>query len=38
MRRPQQKLSKALLPGITRVPLPGHTPDHSGYRIVSACP
>ena len=24
-----------VLPGITRVPLPGHTPDHSGYRIVS---
>ncbi|WP_233544118.1 MBL fold metallo-hydrolase [Salinisphaera sp. Q1T1-3] len=25
----------AVLPGITRVPLPGHTPDHSGYRIAS---
>lgn len=24
-----------VLPGITRVPLPGHTPDHSGYRIES---
>ena len=24
-----------VLPGITRVPLPGHTPDHSGYRVVS---
>ncbi|MDA3922159.1 MAG: MBL fold metallo-hydrolase [Salinisphaera sp.] len=24
-----------VLPGITRVPLPGHTPDHSGYRITS---
>ncbi|MBH04670.1 MAG: MBL fold metallo-hydrolase [Xanthomonadales bacterium] len=24
-----------VLPGITRVPLPGHTPDHSGYRIQS---
>ncbi|WP_423822072.1 MBL fold metallo-hydrolase [Salinisphaera sp. SPP-AMP-43] len=24
-----------VLPGITRVPLPGHTPDHSGYRIAS---
>ncbi|PAU82353.1 hypothetical protein CK501_04200 [Halovibrio salipaludis] len=24
-----------VLPGITRVPLPGHMPDHSGYRIVS---
>lgn len=25
-----------VLPGVTRVPLPGHTPDHSGYRIRSA--
>lgn len=24
-----------VMPGITRVPLPGHTPDHSGYRIQS---
>jgi len=24
-----------VLPGITRVPLPGHTPHHSGYRIES---
>lgn len=24
-----------VVPGITRVPLPGHTPDHSGYRIAS---
>lgn len=24
-----------VLPGVTRVPLPGHTPDHSGYRIQS---
>ena len=23
-------------PGITRVPLPGHTPGHSGYQITSA--
>ncbi|ERJ20435.1 ribonuclease Z protein [Salinisphaera shabanensis E1L3A] len=25
----------AFMPGITRYPLPGHTPDHSGYRIES---
>ncbi|MES1938892.1 beta-lactamase domain-containing protein [Salinisphaera sp. T5B8] len=25
----------AIRPGITRYPLPGHTPDHSGYRIES---
>ncbi|MES1929361.1 beta-lactamase [Salinisphaera dokdonensis CL-ES53] len=25
----------AIQPGITRMPLPGHTPDHSGYRIES---
>ncbi|OHV07682.1 MBL fold metallo-hydrolase [Kushneria phosphatilytica] len=25
----------AVIPGITRVPLPGHTPDHSGYRVES---
>lgn len=24
-----------VVPGITRYPLPGHTPDHSGYRIQS---
>jgi glyoxylase-like metal-dependent hydrolase (beta-lactamase superfamily II) len=26
---------KEVLPGITAVPLPGHTPGHTGYRIVS---
>jgi len=24
-----------VVPGITRYPLPGHTPDHSGYRVES---
>ena len=24
-----------VVPGVTRVPLPGHTPDHSGYRVES---
>ena len=24
-----------VMPGVTRVPLPGHTPDHGGYRITS---
>ncbi|WP_192497416.1 MBL fold metallo-hydrolase [Halospina sp. K52047b] len=33
--RMQRLAGTEVLPGITRVPLPGHTPDHSGYRIVS---
>ncbi|NIP73371.1 MAG: MBL fold metallo-hydrolase [Gammaproteobacteria bacterium] len=33
--RLQRLAGTEVLPGITRVPLPGHTPDHSGYRVVS---
>ena len=33
--RMQRLAGTEVVPGITRVLLPGHTPDHSGYRIVS---